>query len=239
MKSWWSMMVVLSSGVLGCSTMRMAVPEELQQQQVMEWPVGRNVPLFGQGTLSFGPYGARKYGRGWSSTTSLSIGPATVYEGSEPYEFQLHAEDAAPRPVACQSLLKGHDVDLSFMLDGLSAGAAERRLVCDIGAEGKLALAELPAYADPYSTKVVGRLRMGGVNLDVESTHRTQQGARILFAGFEIRHEQRTVAAVQTINGGHVWMAGDLAPEVRAGVAMVASSVLLHGHWNGGADSRP
>jgi hypothetical protein len=230
-KPWFAVALALGSLGTGCTEARMAVPAELQQRQVLEWPVTRSMPLFRRGTLSFGPYTVREFKRGWASSSSLSVGPGAVYEGSEPYHFQLHLGDTAPLAVACRSALKGYDVNLGLFLKGLSAGESKRQLLCDIGPEGKLALAELPRLEQPFG-KVVGRLKVGAVDLDIESSRMTQQGAEVTFAGFVVRHEQRTVAAIQTMNGGHVWMASDLAPEVRAAVAMVAAPVLLHGHWD-------
>lgn len=227
----------------GCTAARMAVPAELGTQAAV-LPVERKTQALQDGTLRFGAHQVTDYHRGWTFSPSVSLGSVQVEGQRQPYEFRIAPEGSAPRAVACEisgaqaSLTRESKVAGRDATSTLEADVQPRRLLCSIAANGTESPAGSLSLERKAGTglsdlhgKVKGNARLDGVTLDIESSTKLEGGGQLAFTGYHLLLEGAVVGAVETLNAGRVWLAPDLAPEVRGLAVMAASALLLEPEW--------
>lgn len=221
-----ALFALLSVASTSCATMRMAIPEDLQQAKPAEWQVTRSTGLFGKGTLSAGPIAVQGFSKGWGSAQSTTIFLHTDYQQRDPFHYQLTVESGAPLDAKCVGLLGVAKTDLGMVSQGLAMVSSRRALRCSFGGQATLALDQTEDAKSPHG-HFAGALESGPVRLEIESWRKNQQTRDSFIMGFVLRLHERTVAAVEIVGDGKIWIAGDLDPEVRRAVGMAATALLL------------
>jgi hypothetical protein len=220
----------LLAGVLGvlsltgCQTVRMNVPESLAGSERMQVS-GRQGFMIKQ-TLRFGPYQTTRVERSWTRGRGIEIRPVEASRRDQRYAFILRDGETDLVEVRCEVRLSR----LTIEVGSVDVSPADRSgLRCaltppDGGLDDSWRLELSESHDRPLAGTLVGSRGA----LEVRGTNRID-GALPLgsTSGYRIDQGGRTLAAVEVINRGAVWMDGDLGADERVVVAATAAALLL------------
>jgi hypothetical protein len=213
----------------GCATVSIPLPAELASLQKLPvsgrqgWMPGRDV--------RFGDYRTERVRR---SATEIDEYPGLLTsrgEHAQYYSFRLREGEAPAARVGCAAEATARATRVPVLggqVTGVSASQLECRLspqdaAGDEGDEWTLSLAS--RGGSPMS----GTLTGDGAELEIEGTRAMEGGASQLDAtGYYLRRDGRTLAAVEVVDGGGVWMDPSLPDEDRLQVAGAAMALLLY-----------
>jgi hypothetical protein len=198
-----------------CTPARMAVPTELDGAARLR--VKRSGGLFEAGSLRFGEFVAEGIDRGWTHADRTTINGVSDKHARQRYSFDFRAPGAA-MAVDCTTRVNERAVET-----GRATFSRSRfHLACAVSGGGLLVVDEVGHRGH------AGRAMLPGLTLDVRSSSRIE-GAIAGFepVGYELLLDGHVIAAVQTINGGAVWIDPSAPPQVRQGIAVTATALLL------------
>lgn len=225
-RSFLPLALIALGSLAGCTVAEMAVEPRLAAESRPLAVTGAN-PRTWNRPLGFGPFSTAANRDGTELSWAFQAFGIGAGGAHRPYGFRLQSPGVIELETACHTrelrLFRGSfEVDLTAAFTPALA-CAFRPLPA--GLPGTLTLA---VKGSDYR----GSLELaGGGSLGVRSVHR--------FAGSSLRNSDpvgydftdrgRTVAAVETVNRGRVWLAPDLDPSVRDQVAAAAAALLLFG----------
>jgi hypothetical protein len=224
---WHRFVIVLTvaglAATVGCSMARMDVPAA-GAWQADEMRVIQKGKILAPGSLRFGPYDARDLHEGSTRNERTSIGNVFKRSKDQGFAFRLFNQEIPKQAIACRASRDSHGLenavfDLKLMKSRLD-------LSCQIGqpTEGGAGWMQVQQHDKGWRGQVV----VGGVRLQIESEHRLAGGAtRFEPAGYKLYQDGRMVAAVQLINYKTVWLARDVAAEVRQVASLAAATLIL------------
>lgn len=179
--------------------------------------------------IEFGDFKVHGVERSLSKGGDLGLSvPGLAYEGSkrrQTFLFKLSgADDSTWRGAAATNLRRraldvGFDIELrnksGFMALLSSDARPDDKWTLDVKERGERPLAGTLSRND-VSITVTGTNKLAGTILPYGET-----------SGYVFESAGRPIAAVEVINNGAVWLAPDLAPELRAPVTAAISALLL------------
>jgi hypothetical protein len=221
------MRAVLASSLLAtaclaaCHPARMEVPTALRDDAM---DVRHSGSLFDEGELAFGEYAVVDVHRGWTHTRSTSVFQYDRTRSRQKFRFEVATAGMAAAAVRCETVYseQGHD------FGALRFEKGRHGLGCNVrtpdGLDGELVMLE----TEPQRPS--GYLRHGNVTLEVVASGRFEGGRVETFdpVGYELRLSGQVVGAVQTINGGKVWIQREAPPEIQESAAVAAAAMLLY-----------
>jgi hypothetical protein len=215
--------LVLASALLlsACHTAHMQVDPALSDDRMSVSHTKR----FGRGDLVFGEFTAHGIDRGWTHSSTTRVGGMEESHAHQRYAFALRAGADDAGRVSCESVHAGNAIDFGTLRidrgrDGLGCSIDD----ADGRPRGELVL------LDGERAMASGRIVVDDVAIDLVP-ERHAEGARVeAFAplGFELMVDGAPVGAVQTINGGAVWIDGTAPAPLREAAALAAATVLLY-----------
>jgi hypothetical protein len=214
---------VLSSLTLtACSTMKMKVDPQLADDQRM---AVKRKGIFHGGDLSFGEFRAAGVDRGWTHSDSTSIFNQTDTSSSQKYEFAFKSGDNVTDQVRCETVY----AERARSYGRLRIDNGRHGLGCLLADQDGRPRGEL-VMMEHERHRPSGRMYLDTVAMDVIPRMRGE-GARwdtLEPVGYELRIDGQVVGAVQTINGGAVWIEASLPAELRQAAALASATLLLY-----------
>lgn len=203
-----------------CQTAQMQVAPSLASAPVMAVE-GAN-PRRWNAPIRFGPWTTLEAREGLTWQFGQRLLGIDAQLAFQPYRFALAAGDQP---------LQGECITRALVLSrrGLAvepARTALPALACGFRAEEE---GTLRLHATLRNTEK-GEIAFAGTTWEVRSVH-DLVGAKIRNGdpvGYEITDGERTLAAVETINRGRVWMSPTLDDEERGKLALAATALLLY-----------
>jgi hypothetical protein len=209
-----------------CALPTMQVKPELAAG--MQLPFDR--PTFGAGSsVRFGAYQAASVDRtafegGSSSVSSPLLFPSWLqslesFDTHQDYAFDLQEAGRPLGNVRCRADAGGR----RMVTQRGSSSSVTHRLHCAL-------------WTDPGSREFArldlrdgrGQVQLGERRLDVEARDLHGRFDAVSPAGYALIDAGRDVAAVQTVNSGAAWIAGDLDAPARSLAATAAAALLLY-----------
>jgi hypothetical protein len=211
----------LLASLAACQTMKMKVDPKLADDARM--PVARK-GIFRGGDLRFGEFRAAGVHRGWTHSSSTTVFQHTDTKSRQRFRFSFGANDVFTSQVNCETVYAESAIDYGR----LRIDNGRHGLGCILeganGPRGELVMVEHERH------RPSGRMFLDGTAMDVIPRMRGE-GARwdmVEPVGYELRVEGQVVGAVQTINGGAVWIEQSLPAELRQAAALAAATMLLY-----------
>jgi hypothetical protein len=212
----------LVTTLAACQTMKMKVDPQLADDQRMK--VERK-GIFSGGDLRFGEFRAAGVDRGWTRSSSMTIVNHTDTKARQRYEFSFAAGAAVTDHVQCETVYAetAHQYG-RLRIDNGRHGLGCLLIAADGRSRGELVMVEherhRPSgrmYLDRVAMDVIPRMRGEGARWDMVEP-----------VGYELRIDGNVVGAVQTINGGAVWIESSLPAELRQAAALASATLLLY-----------
>lgn len=233
------------SGLMACTTPQMLLNEQLASQSIPMDVKGRQGLMLKQ-ELSFGPYLSDRVRRGWSQTRDWDAYLVRLQDAQDKYSFTLFdttTEVRAAYTVSASRHIKGIDLPLGQLL-GESVHPALRELASfsmqaeDIFAASLYNNQWQEAWhmmiLNPDDIRKNGRyagLLMSEQQETIEliPVRRLQTGKTIgtEIVGFEFVRQGRTLASVEVLNKGRVWIDHSLEAGERLVLASASATLLL------------
>ncbi|HOW97300.1 MAG TPA: hypothetical protein P5567_12525 [Kiritimatiellia bacterium] len=228
-----AMCILAAAFLAGCTMARMAVPPDLPASASAMPVEGRKTFSFDE-SFHFGGYRVESVRRGWTHSTAWRFLGFESGKAKQKYEFALKAAGGTSWKAHCATGVRWKEMEFENFLD--SKGTLTWPLHSDTGfactfegGEGapswKLAMEQ---GADDLVLN--GVLTDGTAVIRVEGI-RKLKGTPIPLgepSGFLFLGPDGLVGAVEVINNGTVWIAGDVSPELQSAVACTSASLLLY-----------
>ncbi|MBA2244924.1 MAG: hypothetical protein H0W11_08200 [Gemmatimonadetes bacterium] len=206
-----------------CQTAQMRLPETLTSAQRM--PVeGRQGWKLNE-RLRFGPFEAHEVRRSWTRGRDGRVLMASGSQRDQRYSFTLREGGEDQWRAECQAALSVVSIDVGVVeIEPTNRSALDCRLqsLHEPSEYWQLVLTE--SRERPLS----GALRGRESTLGVKGTNRFERGLPTqMTTGYEIAEADRTLAAVEVVNSGAVWLQPDLDPARRKLLSATAAALLL------------
>ena len=221
----------LAALAAGCQSARMPLPDSLASTEHLAVH-GRNGVKIKE-RLAFGPFEARSIDRSWTRGIGLTAVPLELSRRKQTYAFDLHEDGAMRWRTACEIRLYSNIVDpgpVDLVLVDQST------LTCNFNAPGgRWTLTLTGEYEQPLS----GILAGGRTALHVSGTRGLRGGLPAeTTTGYTILQAGRSVAAVEVLGNGAVWMDTASSEDPTLLAALAAALLLaedLHSYLRSGS----
>lgn len=215
--------VLLPLALGACQTAQMQLPQTLAAAQRM--PVeGRQGWKLNE-RLHFGPFEAHDVRRSWTRGRDGRILVVSGSRRDQRYSFVLREGGQDHWRAECQAGLAVVSIDAGVVeIEPTNRSALDCRMqsLREPAEYWQLVLAE--SRERPLS----GTMRGRETTLEVKGTNRFERGLPTqMTTGYEIADAQRTLAAVEVVNSGAVWLQSDLDPARRNVLSAAAAALLL------------
>jgi hypothetical protein len=208
---------------LGCGMASLPLPEDLATAEPMRVEGRQGWRI--QQTVRFGPYSTSEVERSWTRGRDRRVGPAATSRREQTFEFTLLEAGSPHWRVACRANLSYGSWDagvVEIVRRDQSGVQCTGRPLSEPAATWRMNLQE------QGDRPLAGTLSGGGVVIDVVGSNRVQGALPAGFTtGYNLRERDRTVAAVEVMNDGAVW----IAPRSRGAdgtmLAAAAATLLL------------
>ena len=209
------------TSLAACQTARMKVDPTLADDRLSVKRPG----LFETGALRFGDYAAADIDRSWTHSRSSTIGHREDRRSKQTYRFVFAARGAVTDRVRCETVYAEHAMQVGRLrLDDGRHGLGCVVEAADGRPRGELVMTEQDRH------RPAGRMYHDGAMIDLVPTARLE-GARWdagEAVGYELRVDGALVGAVQTINGGAVWIDRSAPGPLQESAALAAATLLLY-----------
>lgn len=227
----WSMLVGWCMGVIltlaygtGCAPVRLAVPERLSSDDSILEVKSRL--SFGRGEVQAGAFQALEVRKGPKVALELTGSQGNARE--EGVSFLVAYQGREVGEVACR--LRYEQIGLNLRLkEGLTPAP---NVNCLIALEGDDGPGRLLLQSRRPAGTFSGMLELSGQRLDVYSTEAASNARVETTIGFVINRAGRPVAAVQTVNGGGIWVDETLPEATRQRLAASSLALLMLQDFN-------
>ncbi len=215
--------LLLPLAVGACQSAQMRLPETLTSAERM--PVeGRQGWKLNE-RLRFGPFEAQDVRRSWTRGRDGRILMASGSRRDQRYSFTLREGGQDHWRADCQADLAVVSIDVGVVeIEPANRSALDCRMQSLREPQEYWRLVLTESREHPLS----GTLRGNGNALEVKGTNRLEQGLPTqMTTGYEIAEAERTLAAVEVVNSGAVWLQPDLDPARRILLSAAAAALLL------------
>lgn len=233
------------SGLMACTTPQMLLNEQLASRSIPMEVKGRQGLMLKQ-EISFGSYLSDRVKRGWTQTRGWDMYLARLQDAKDKYSFTLFdttAEVRAAYTVAASRNIKGIDLPIGQLL-GESVHPALRELASftiqaqDVFAASLYNNQWQEAWhlmiLNPNDIRKNGRYAGLLMNDQQESielipVRKLQNGKTIGtdILGFDFVRQGKTLASVELLNKGRVWIDQSLEADERLVLASASATLLL------------
>lgn len=219
-----SLMGVTMIALLGaCQTAQMPVPETLAAAPRMNvqgrqgWKIDQR--------LRFGPYEANDVSRSWTRGGDIQVRTVSASGRRQNYAFTLREGGQERWRVECDANLVRAGIEVGGVeVEPLSRSALECRLNSLDGAAGPWFL----TLTEQHERPLAGTVRSDTRTLQVQGTNRLERSLPAGYTtGYEIGAQGGTLAAVEVVNAGAVWLQPGLDPVQSSLLSAVAAALLL------------
>lgn len=220
--------LLLASAVLtaGCGTLQARLPDGFAAQATAHPVTGHSPRRFNE-PVRIGPYSALEMREGATFSWSLPFGSVAVRRTSQTHAFTLVARDQPPVEVQCLT-----------RTTWAGAGSGKRRVEVDLTAlDGALMVCGLkmeglPPHSmalQPDGRGVTGTLDApwGRLAVDSLSHYEGTKWRSGTPTAYRIAAGGQTLAVVDVVNAGRVYLANSIDPEQRLYFAAAAAALLL------------
>jgi hypothetical protein len=208
---------------LGCSLASMPLPDDLSpgDRMVVEGRQGWRI----REAVRFGPFTAGEGNRSWTRGRDRQSGPYATTARAQTFDFVLSESGRRLWAVSCEAALLRRAVDAGVVEIVRRDGSGVRCTGRTLDGPGPVWRLDLQERGD---RPLEGVLSGGGRRLEVTGTRRAD-GALPATAttGYTFRENDRSVAAVEVINAGAVWMRAGIPDGDRGMLAAAAAAMLL------------
>lgn len=215
----------------GCTMARMAVPPDLPASASAMPVEGKKTFSFDE-SFHFGTYRVEEVRRGWTRTTAWRFIGFESGKSKQTYEFILRAAGNESWTAHCATGVRWKEMEFENFLDtgGSLTWPFKSKTVfaCTFEKQGKSW--KLAMGQELNDSVLNGILTDGSTVVTVEGI-RALAGSSIPLgepSGFLFRGPEGLLGAVEVINSGTVWIAGEASPEARSALACASSSLLLY-----------
>lgn len=233
------------SGLMACTTPQMLINEQLARQSIPMDVKGRQGWMLKQ-EISFGSYMSDRVQRGWTQTHGWDLYLARLQNAKDKYSFTLFdtaADVRAAYTVSASRHIKGIDLPIGQLL-GESVHPALRELASfsmqaqDVFAASLYNNQWQEAWhlmiLNPDDIRKNGRyagLLMSDQQESIELVPvRSLQNGKTIgtdIVGFDFVRQDRTLASVELLNNGRVWIDQSLEAGERLVLASASATLLL------------
>jgi hypothetical protein len=203
----------------GCRTMKMDVAPSLESQAL---PVHKSGGLFDEGEVTFGEFAAIRIHRGWTRSSSMQIFGYESTKSKQKFRFAFAKAGVADQQMRCETVF----AEKALHRGRVTFSAGEHGLGCELRGPGGAPVGELMLAGDD---RPAGYLQAGNVVVEMVATGRFEGGSweNPDPVGFDLLVSGQVVGAVQTINGGRVWLERSAPAEIQDTAALAAATLLL------------
>lgn len=209
------------ASLTACHTLKMKVDPQLSDDRMSVSRKG----LFSGGDLAFGEFRAAGVDRGWTHSEETTVFHRTETVAKQKYQFSFGAGAMVTDHVRCETVY----AETAQTYGRLRIDNGRHGLGCIVSGSdgrphGELVMTERSRH------RPSGRMYHEAVAIDLVPSMRGE-GARfdtVEPVGYELRVDGQIVGAVQTINGGAVWIEASAPPEVRQAAALASATLLLY-----------
>jgi len=227
--------IILAAAVLvvasACQQARFAVPFQLSAE-AQEMPCrGRQGFTFNE-SFSFGPFQVQDVDRSWTKTVGQQYFWFENSQAEQSYEFSIAEEKGQIWDAQC----------------AVSADVAKMEIESFLGGDFEIEIDNLKSLigvlvnreeGDPWKLLVGktsgadlmrGTLRNGALRIEIEGSRRLSDTPIPISeeSGYLLSHQGRTIAAVEVINEGAVWIHPSTEAGLRGALAAASAALLLY-----------
>ena len=209
------------ASLAACHPMTMAVDPALSDDRMKVSRGG----FLGGGDVAFGEFSTTDFDRSWTSSESTTIGHREDTYADQKYRFTFGAGGVLTDRVHCQTVYAEHAADFGRLrLDDGRHGLGCSLTTADGRPRGELLMTEQDRH------RLAGTMIRDDIRVELVPSRRFEGGRVETFApiGYDLRVDGHTVGAVQTINGGAVWIDRSAPPALRDAAAVAAATLLLY-----------
>lgn len=214
----------LTLALAACQTARMPLPQELSASQRLSVEGRQGVKI--RERLRFGTWEAADVDRSWIRGRDIPVQQLERNRRREELAFELREAGTRRATARCETslLLQGIHLPRGGRIDPDDRSTVS----CAIAPTGGGASWHLD-LSERQGRTLEGVLRADATEIQVSGTDRLE-GGRLpagFTTGYTLGVAGRTVAAVEVLNDGAVWLHPSIDPDVRAAVAAAAAALLL------------
>jgi len=209
------------ASLTACQPMRMQVDPSLTDDRMSVSGPG----FLERGQLTFGEFSAGSIDRSWTSSTSTRILSHERTRSKQSYRFVFAARGVVTDRVACQTVYAetAHDFG-TLRVDNGRHGLGCVLTAADGRPRGELVMTERERH------RPSGRMIHDGTPIEVIPRMRGENTRWDMLepVGYELRVDGAVLGAVQTINGGAVWIDRTAPAALQESAAVAAATLLLY-----------
>lgn len=224
--------ILAAAFLAGCTMARMAVPPDLPASATAMPVEGRKTFSFDE-SFHFGGSRVESVRRGWTHSTAWRFLGFESGKAKQTYEFHLKAAGGDSWKAHCATGVRWKEMEFENFLDSQGTLTwplhSDTGFACTFDREGSKAW-KLAMDQGTDDLVMNGVLTDGTAVIKVEGI-RKLQGTPIPLgepSGYLFLGPDGLVGAVEVINNGTVWIAGDVAPDVQSALACTSASLLLY-----------
>jgi hypothetical protein len=209
-----------SLALAACHPMKMDVAPSLEAQAL---PVHKSGGLFDEGEVTFGEFAAVHVHRGWTRSSSMQIFGYESTKSKQKFRFAFAKAGVADHQMRCETVF----AEKALHRGRVTFSAGQHGLGCELRGPGGAPVGELVMAGDD---RPAGYLQQGHVIVELVATGRFEGGRweNAEAVGFDLLVSGQIVGAVQTINGGRVWLERSAPAEIQETAALAAATLLLY-----------
>lgn len=222
-----ALLVTFVQTLSGCTTARMAVPPQLQDQGVA-LPVERSMwrGAFVKEDMLFGPYQVHQVQRGWTQKQGFQTSFGGQHHASQRYSFQLQKGTHGTWQGRCRASAKETNIR---PLIPIRIGEQREALRCSLryqkNGQRWMMMVRNQAERSPQ-----GWLLSNGSRIRIQGNH-SIAGSEFPMAqpsGYLFRLDGQVIAAVDVLGKGVVWFRKDTPSPYKHVIATASAALLLH-----------
>ncbi|MCB9638673.1 MAG: hypothetical protein H6727_07175 [Myxococcales bacterium] len=219
--------LLLGQTLSGCTTARMAVPPQLQDQGV-SLPVERSVlrGAFAKEDMIFGPYQVHQVQRGWTNQGGFQTAFGGKQDASQRYSFQLQKGARSAWLGRCKTVAQSTNVR---PLIPIRISDRREALRCALEQKKDGQNWTLMVRSD-NERAIQGWLLANGARIRVQGSHSIAGSDFPMStpAGYLFRLDGQVIAAVDVLGKGVVWFSKGTPPPFKHVIATASAALLLH-----------
>ncbi|AHM60776.1 hypothetical protein D770_12610 [Flammeovirgaceae bacterium 311] len=234
---------VLALVLAACTTPQMLVDQQLTNQSTPMPVSGRQGLLINQ-KIRFGHYESEKVQRSWTRSYSMDAFLAKLQDARDKYSFTLFDNDRGAYTIDAVNHIKGAELPVGRFL-GSNTSDALRELASFTVQTKDLFAATMYSNSrqEEWHLMLMNRddIRRNGRYAGLLINNQQQQQIEVLpvrklqgaktwgtdIIGYEFRQEDKSLAAVELINKGRVWIDPTLDPNMQLVLASASATLLL------------
>ena len=214
----------------GCRPAHMAVPRSLQNSATVMEVSGRQKLSFDE-SFAIPPYQVTQVNRGWTRSTAWGIMMWNSSNRDQSYNFIVQNPGMTDFRVQCATDRSWQGLEFGDVFKGTLdiEYAVDANLLCEISQDKAAPVSLVMKYDDRGNMMLSGKLSDGKTQIAVRASNKLE-GSPIALStatGYFFSRSGKTIAAVDVINEGMIWLAADVSTQEQQLLTTASAALLL------------